>query len=605
MFNLLASSEDRVFFKDRKSRFLLVSAGLLVGQRRSLDEVIGKTDFDIFSGPHAVAALEDEQRVMETGEPMLAKVERETFHDRPDAWVSTVKAPLRDEHGNIIGTWGISRDVTAQIEAEQELRRSSERFQALTEQSFDLIIVTDADSVIGYVNQAVEPILGRRPEELVGTTVASWLHPADVPALEAAIAAERETPGSVGEVDYRMRHADGSWRWLETSGKNLVDEPAVGGFLVTLRDISDRRAAEAEHERAARLMRKQNAMLRDQDQLKNELLSIVSHDLRTPLTSIIGYLELLGDEEAGPLTAEQESYLAAVRRGADRLLTLVNDLLVVARADAGKLELDIADTDLAELARDAVHALLPKAADSSIRLGVCAEDSTRARVDRARIAELLENLLSNALKFTPPGGTVELRVAPQDGAVVLEVADTGIGISTHDQQHLFERFYRSKRTQAASGVGLGLVDRQGDHPGTRRPHHRRKPRTSRNDLPRVAPGNGGETERAPRCRDSVRRMNGTTRGETMERIRPLVLVADDDEDILELVRLRLARSYDTLVARDGVEALTLAQMHRPDVVVLDVTMPGLDGYAVAKALRRDPATSSIPVILLDGPRAGG
>jgi hypothetical protein len=307
------------------------------------------------------------------------------------------------------------------------------------------------------VNQAAGPVLGRLPQELVGTNVASWLHPDDIPVLQAAIAAERETPGSVGEVDYRMRHADGSWRWLETSGKNLVDEPAVGGFLVTLRDISERKAAEAERERASRLMRKQNAMLREADRLKSELLSVVSHDLRTPLTSVIGYLELLGDEEAGPLSAEQESYLAAVRRGADRLLALVNDLLFIARADAGKLELDLADTDLAELARDAVHALLPKAADSSIRLGLLAEEPAQARVDRARITELLENLLSNALKFTPAGGSVDVRVAPQKGAVVLEVADTGIGISSDDQRHLFERFFRSKRTQAAPGVGLGLA----------------------------------------------------------------------------------------------------------------------------------------------------
>jgi len=459
MFNLLANPEERVFFKDRESRFLLVSEGWLAaeGQGRSLDEVIGKTDFDIFSRPHAVAALADEQRVIETGEPMLAKVELETFHDRPDAWVSTVKVPLRDEHGNIIGTWGIARDVTAQIDAEQALRRSAERFEALTEQSFDLIIVTDADSVITYVNQAAGPVLGRLPEELVGTNVASWLHPDDIRALQAAIVAERETPGSVGEVDYRMRHADGSWCWLETSGKNLVDEPAVGGFLVTLRDISERKAAEAERERVSRLMRKQNAMLREADRLKSELLSVVSHDLRTPLTSVIGYLELLDDEEAGPLSAEQESYLAAVRRGADRLLALVNDLLFIARADAGKLELDLADTDLAELARDAVHALVPKAADSSIRLGLLAEEPAQARVDRARITELLENLLSNALKFTPAGGSVDVRVVAQKGAVVLEVADTGIGISSDDQRHLFERFFRSKRTQAAPGVGLGLA----------------------------------------------------------------------------------------------------------------------------------------------------
>jgi diguanylate cyclase (GGDEF)-like protein/PAS domain S-box-containing protein len=123
MRNLLENPEERVYFKDRDSRFLLVSVGWLatVAQGRSLDEVIGKTDFDIFSRQHAGAAFEDERRVLETGQPVLAKVERETFHDRPDAWVSTTKLPLLDAGGKIIGTWGISRDVTTQVAAEQAL----------------------------------------------------------------------------------------------------------------------------------------------------------------------------------------------------------------------------------------------------------------------------------------------------------------------------------------------------------------------------------------------------------------------------------------------------------------------------------------------------
>jgi diguanylate cyclase (GGDEF)-like protein/PAS domain S-box-containing protein len=123
MRSLLASPEDRFFFKDRQGRFLFVSAGWLaaLGQGRSLEAVIGKTDFDIFNASHALAALEDDQRVLETGEPMVAKVERETFDDRSDAWVSTAKAPMLDDEGNIIGTWGISRDVTAEIDAERAL----------------------------------------------------------------------------------------------------------------------------------------------------------------------------------------------------------------------------------------------------------------------------------------------------------------------------------------------------------------------------------------------------------------------------------------------------------------------------------------------------
>jgi diguanylate cyclase (GGDEF)-like protein/PAS domain S-box-containing protein len=123
MRNLLSSSEERVYFKDLQSRFLLVSAGWLEaeGEGRSLAEVVGKTDFDMFSRAHADDAFDDEQHIIRTGEPLVAKVERETFHDRPDAWVSTTKLPLRDSDGRIVGTFGISRDVTAQIEAQAAL----------------------------------------------------------------------------------------------------------------------------------------------------------------------------------------------------------------------------------------------------------------------------------------------------------------------------------------------------------------------------------------------------------------------------------------------------------------------------------------------------
>ncbi|MGP0050228.1 MAG: EAL domain-containing protein [Solirubrobacteraceae bacterium] len=128
MRNVLANQEERVFFKDQESRFLLVSAGWLAteGQGRSLEQVIGKTDSDIFTSAHAEASFEDERRVIETGEPIVAKVERETFADRPDVWMSTTKLPLRDDHGSIIGTWGTARDVTAQVEIEETIRRRAE-----------------------------------------------------------------------------------------------------------------------------------------------------------------------------------------------------------------------------------------------------------------------------------------------------------------------------------------------------------------------------------------------------------------------------------------------------------------------------------------------
>jgi len=158
MRNLLASGEERVFFKDLHSRFLLVSEGWLsaVGGGRALEDVIGKTDFDIFSSPHALAAYEDEQRIIATGESIVGKVERETFPDRPDAWAATTKHPLRDRRGRIIGTFGIARDVTAQVEAQRALE-----YQALHDPVTGLLNRVALTDRLGQAIAALERQPGR------------------------------------------------------------------------------------------------------------------------------------------------------------------------------------------------------------------------------------------------------------------------------------------------------------------------------------------------------------------------------------------------------------------------------------------------------------
>ncbi|MGO9751251.1 MAG: EAL domain-containing protein [Solirubrobacteraceae bacterium] len=176
MRNLLANPEERVFFKDLESRFLLVSEGWLAAYAggRSLEQVIGKTDFDIFSRPHALAAFEDEQRVIETGEAMVTKVERETFHDRPDAWVSTIKLPLRDDQGSIIGTWGITHDVSERERAEAERARLA----TVVECSQDAINGADRDGVITVWNPGAERLYGYTAAEAIGQPLSLLVPPA-------------------------------------------------------------------------------------------------------------------------------------------------------------------------------------------------------------------------------------------------------------------------------------------------------------------------------------------------------------------------------------------------------------------------------------------
>jgi signal transduction histidine kinase/CHASE3 domain sensor protein len=223
-----------------------------------------------------------------------------------------------------------------------------------------------------------------------------------------------------------------------------LDEAEVGlhGRIVVLSDVTARREVE---------------------RMKDEFSALVSHELRTPLTSIIGYLELLRDEAEGngddPAARQRAQFLRVVDRNARRLLRLVGDLLFVAQVEAGKLSLEEGDVDLEAVARESVEAAAPRARDGGVELTLEAEPAGTVRGDGDRLGQALDNLVSNAIKFTPAGGRVVVRLGRDGDTAVLEVSDTGIGISEADMQQLFQRFFRTQRATSAAipGVGLGLT----------------------------------------------------------------------------------------------------------------------------------------------------
>jgi PAS domain S-box-containing protein len=331
--NLLAAPYERVYFKDLESRFLFVSAGWIEAYApgRTAAELTGKTDFDVFSEQHASTAFKDEQQIIRTGEPIVGKVERETYSGRADAWVASTKMPLRDPAGEIIGSFGISRDITAQIRAENSLAHAAERLST------------------------------------------------------------------------------------------------------------------------------QNEALRELDRLKDEFIGLVSHELRTPLTSIIGYVELLRDERAAGL--DTDHFAEVIERNAQRLLRLVGDLLFVSGVQSGKIAMEFQSTDLAEISATTVEEMRPQAQRKHIDLDFYATAAPRLDVDPTRIAQLLGNLISNAVKFTPPGGRIEVRLGREADNAVLTVSDTGTGIPAADRELIFERFFRTALAtqQAIPGTGLGLT----------------------------------------------------------------------------------------------------------------------------------------------------
>jgi signal transduction histidine kinase len=198
---------------------------------------------------------------------------------------------------------------------------------------------------------------------------------------------------------------------------------------------------------------------RELDRLKDEFVATVSHELRTPLTSMMGFLEMVRDGEAGELTEDQRRFLTIVYRSSERLQRLVGDLLFVARLDANGLQLQLGEARLDEIVHEAVEASGALARARGIDLRLEAADVPPLRADRERLTQVAGNLLSNALKFTPAGGSVTARSFVEGNRAVLEVEDTGIGIPAAEQSRLFERFFRSSiaTEQAIPGTGLGLV----------------------------------------------------------------------------------------------------------------------------------------------------
>jgi signal transduction histidine kinase len=232
--------------------------------------------------------------------------------------------------------------------------------------------------------------------------------------------------------------------------------------------LAAERSARAEAESIQRLLAEQNDRLRELDRMKDEFVSLVSHQLRTPLTSIRGYIELLLEDEY-ELTPEQLRFLGVVDRNAQRLLDLVGDLLFLAQVDAGRLEIDHTEVDFCRVVRECIEATRPIADGRGVALKATVGDAPPVTGDAARLAQVLDNLVANAIKFTPAGGSVSVAVDAAGDAVVLTVADTGLGISAADLERIFDRFFRSSQatTNAIPGSGLGLaiakaiVDRHG------------------------------------------------------------------------------------------------------------------------------------------------
>ena len=388
--------------------------------------------------------------------------------------VAFTYSPIRDSAGTVVGVSAIGQDITERKRAEATVRESEAKFRAFVETTEEWVWASDPDNVTTYSNPAIERILGWSPEEFVGRDWLDFVVQEDREEIAAAVAATRETKTGWTGLVIRWQAQDGGVRHLESTATPILgDDGALLGWRGTDRDVTHRIQAEAERERllaaeqeareaaeaAQHDLAAQNERLRELDRLKDEFIALVSHELRTPLTSIRGYTELLLDGEAGELGDDQRQFLGIVERNTHRLLHLVGDLLFLAQVEAGKLVLDVGALDLATVASESVETARPQAEAKDIVLTLATGPVPPLAGDRARVAQLLDNLVSNAIKFTPEGGRVDVRLRTLRKRAVIEVRDTGIGIPADERDQLFERFYRTSTAteRAIQGTGLGLA----------------------------------------------------------------------------------------------------------------------------------------------------
>lgn len=326
---------------------------------------------------------------------------------------------------------------------------------------------------------------------------------------------------------------------------------------------------------------------REVERLRNEFFSMVSHELRTPLTSIKGYVDLLQSGATGEVSPEQREFLDIIKTNTDRLVKLINDLLDLSRIDAGRLDLHLRAVDIGLLTRQVVNTLRPLLDNKQQHVTLDLSPNTPlVWADNDRVVQILTNLISNAHKYTPSGGTIAITIQPVNDHVRVDVQDNGIGISPEDQPHLFSRFFRAKNrvTQQSPGTGLGLaitrslVEMQGG------------------EIFVTSTPNQGSTFSFTLPIEPQIQIQKETRVIAAERS---ILIIDEDVDLTNMMRLYLERAgYRVSVAHHGKTAIEMARTQKPDLITLELLLSDLNGFQVIEALKEYPETKTIPVMIV-------
>ena len=605
---LIESAKDyAIFMIDPDGHVLTWNAGAQRIKGYTSDEIIGRSFKDFY--PEEDVKSGKPERLLKTARER-GSVEDEGWRVRKDGtrfWADVVITAVYDEHQILRGFAKVTRDLTLRRSAEERLRQSEEAFRLLVSSVKDYaIFLLDSEGNVATWNAGARHIKGYEASEIIGRHFSAFYPREDVeagkPERELQIARER---GSVQDEGWRVRK-DGSRFMANVLITAVYDEDGtLRGFAKVTRDVTEQKQAEEmrqallQAEEETRRAEASYLVSQEANRAKDEFLMTLSHELRTPMTAILGWSRMLPSISPGdPVFAEG---IASIARSAELQTQLIDDVLDVSRIVSGKLRLNVEVVDVARVVTGAIDAVRASANAKTIAIVTSFAPGLGTIVgDPTRLQQIVWNLLTNAVRFTPKNGRIDVggrRVASQ---VQITVKDSGEGIDPEFLPHIFEPFRQAEhpRTRIHGGLGLGLsiVRHLAEAHGggsTAESAGRGKGATFTITLPvgsvnaitpRSSTGQGSATS----PRGSADRLTGVT-----------VLLVDDDFDARQLIRTALQREGAAVTAVESAPlALGELETLRPDIVVTDIAMPLMDGYALARQIRNTPKLRDLKVVAL-------
>jgi PAS domain S-box-containing protein len=570
-----------IFLLDPKGHIMSWNTGAQLIKGYRPEEILGKHFSTFYQSGAVERGWPEYELKMAAAE---GRFEDEGWRVRKDGsifWANVVITALYDEKGELRGFSKITRDLTERRRQEELLRESEERFRLLVEGVKDYaIFMLDPEGRISSWNAGAELIKGYRPDEILGQHFSVFYTAEDLargwPEHELQMA---RAEGRFEDEGWRVRK-NGSTFWANVVITALYYGGRLVGFAKVTRDLTDRKRIEA---------------LEEADIRRNEFLAMLSHELRNPLAPIrnaLGVMRMNGASEA-----DLEWAKTVVDRQVTHLTRLVDDLLDVSRIASGKITLQREPLEVAQVVAGAVEASQPLIDSRGHTLELRLPDEPlRVQGDLTRLSQVVMNLLNNAAKYTPEGGHIRLTAERDGTAAVIRVRDTGVGMSADLLPKVFDLFTQGERSldrsEGGLGIGLTLVYRlvtlhggsvaaTSEGPGLGSELTIRLPLLTADEAPRPRPA----SQQVERRSDISRR----------------VLVVDDNHDATETLELLIQLwGHEVRIAYDGEEALALAAEFQPDIVLLDIGLPGMSGYDVARRMRALPECRDAMLVAVTG-----